>query len=60
MQDRFSDEDRHATIATPALSRAIDYSKKRTFHFSNPSEMRYVDGKHAGSQHLWSFQTTLY
>ena len=33
---------------------------RRTFHFPNPLEMRYVDGKQSGSQQRGSFQTTFY
>ena len=36
------------------------HNGRRTFHFPNPLEMRYVDGKQSGSQQRGSFQTTFY
>ena len=33
---------------------------RRTIHFPNPLGMRYLDGKHSGSQQIASFQTTFY
>ena len=74
MQDRFSDEDRHARhvlclvppiIVTKALQlhdeqEDILYWKYKTFHFPNPLEMSCIDGKHSGSQQIGSFQTTFY
>ena len=33
---------------------------RKTIHFPNPLGMRYLDGKHSGSQQIASFQTTFY
>ena len=33
---------------------------RKTIHFPNPLGMRYLDGKHSGSQQIMSFQTTFY
>ena len=30
---------------------------EKDIYFPNPLEMRYVDGKHSGSQQIGSFQT---
>ena len=81
------DEDLHARNLLGLLQSIIVYqalqlddevegmlftSVRKTFHFPNPLEMRYLDGKHSGSQqigglrwrcfpkHLWSFRHCLH
>ena len=66
-QDRFFDKDLHARNLLDLLQSIIVYqalqlddevegmlftSVRKTFHFPNPLEMRYLDGKHSGSQQI--------
>ena len=56
------DEDRHARnflCLVPSIIKAC-CSGRKTIHFQNPLEMRYLLGKHSGSQQMESFQTTFY
>ena len=72
MQDRFSDKDRHSRNLLCLVPWIINKAQhlddevegmllwRKTFHFWNPLETRYVDGKHSGSQQIGSFQITFY
>ena len=71
MQDRLSDEDRHARHLLCLVSSIVVYKAlqlddegmlfwEKDIPFLNPLAMRYADGKQSGSQQIWSFQTTFY
>ena len=71
MQDRLSDEDRHARHLLCLVSSIVVYKVlqlddegmlfwEKDIPFLNPLAMRYADGKQSGSQQIWSFQTTFY
>ena len=54
MQDRFADEDRYARhllclLPSITVNEAPQLDRMKTFHFSNPLEMRYVGEKHSGN-----------
>ena len=68
------DEDRHARnllclLSSIMVNKALQLDDevegmlltgRKTIHFPNPLGMRYLDGKHSGSQQIASFQTTFY
>ena len=73
MQDRLSDEDRHARrllclVPSIVVNKALQLDDEvegmlfweKDIPFLNPFAMRYADGKQSGSQQIWSFQTTFY
>ncbi len=73
MQDRFSDEDRHARhllylvpsiiVKTPRIylkQQNACCSGRMTFHFPNPLGMSCEDGKRCGSQQRRIFQAIFY
>ena len=73
MQDRFSDEDRHARhllylVPSIIVNNYLSYLKQQkaccsgrmTFHFPNPFEMSCEDGKLCGSQQRRDFQAIFY
>ena len=73
MQDRLSDEDRHARhllclVPSIIVNKALQLDDEvegvlfweKDIPFLSPLEMRYAEGKHSVSQQIGSFQTTFY
>ena len=73
MQDRLSDEDRHARhllslVPSIIVNKALQLDDEvegvlfweKDIPFLSPLEMRYAEGKHSVSQQTGSFQTTFY